>query len=155
MKIHGTLKHRHITICEINLNHRDGIEMKKIVNTFTLISAAATALSAGGSVLPAVEPSSAVPQKEVVVVSDQVKYDGFYLGSAVSYMQMNEAVLASGHALTLAGGYYFNKYFGIEGRYTRTLTDLDIDNGSNLATLSISHKTLPGSKNYISHRPSL
>jgi len=130
----GTLKHRHITICEIILNHRDGIEMKKIIHTLTLVSATATALFAGGEVAPAVEPSSSVPQKEVVVVSDQIKYDGFYLGGALSYMQMNEAVLASGHAITLAGGYYFNKYFGIEGRYTRTLTDLDIDNGSSVVS---------------------
>jgi hypothetical protein len=108
-------------------------KMKKIVNTVALLAVSGTFAMAGGHIrkpIQVLEPVKEIPKKEVVVVTDNVKYDGFYLGGALSYMSMNEAVLSKGYALTLLGGYYFNKYFGIEGRYTRTITDVDIDAGA-------------------------
>ena len=101
--------------------------MKLFVRSAASVAILGNVLMAGGSIAP-VEPEISVPVKEVVVVDD-VKYQGFYLGGALTYMAMNENILASGVALTVSGGYYFNKYVGIEGRYTHTVTDLDIDNG--------------------------
>ena len=110
--------------------------MKKIMNTALFISTASTLLSAGGQIAAPVEPESTIPNKEIVKVSDadNIKYDGFYAGGALSYMQMNEGVLSTAHALTLVGGYYFNKYFGLEGRYTRTITDMDVDSGTKVTS---------------------
>ena len=102
--------------------------MKKIVNSIALLTAASNLLIAGGDIVP-MEPAVSVPEKEIVVINDNVKYDGFYAGAALSHMRMNEAVTASGVALTIMGGYYFNKYFGVEGRYTSTVGDVDVDDG--------------------------
>ena len=110
--------------------------MNKIVNSVAILTVTGTVAFAGGHISSPVEPEAVMPKKEVVVVSDNVKYDGFYAGGALSYMQMNEAVLSSAHALTLVGGYYFNKYFGLEGRYTRSITDMDVDSGANVTTTS-------------------
>lgn len=103
--------------------------MKIIVNAVTLLTIAGSSLFAGGNIALPIEPTVAVPEKEIVVVDDNVKYDGFYGGMALSYLRMNEATELRGHALTLVGGYYFNKYIGLEGRYTRTLTNIDKDSG--------------------------
>ncbi len=112
------------------------MKMNKIVNSVAILAVSGTAAFAGGHISSPVEPEAVMPKKEVVVVSDNVKYDGFYLGGALSHIKMNEAVLSSGYGLTLLGGYYFNKYFGIEGRYTRTLTDVDIDSGATTVSVS-------------------
>lgn len=104
--------------------------MKKLVNTVALVAVASNLAVAGGNFLAPVEPTMAIPQKEIVVVNDNVKYDGLYLGGALSYLRMNEVVESRGHALTLLGGYYLNKYLGLEARYTRTLTDIDEDQGA-------------------------
>ncbi len=102
--------------------------MKKIVNSIALLAVTSNFLIAGGDIAP-MEPTVSVPEKEIVIIDDNVKYNGFYLGGALSHMRMNEAVTASGFALTIMGGYYFNKYIGIEGRYTQTVSDVDVDNG--------------------------
>ena len=104
--------------------------MKKLVNTVALVAVASNLAVAGGNFLAPVEPTMEIPQKEIVVVNDNVKYDGLYLGGALSYLRMNEVVESRGHALTLLGGYYLNKYLGLEARYTRTLTDIDEDQGA-------------------------
>lgn len=104
--------------------------MKKLVNTVALVAVASNLAVAGGNFLAPVEPTMEIPQKEIVVVNDNVKYDGLYLGGALSYLRMNEVVETRGHALTLLGGYYLNKYLGLEARYTRTLTDIDEDQGA-------------------------
>jgi hypothetical protein len=101
--------------------------MKKLVSSIALLAISSNLLIAGGDIAP-IEPEITIPQKEMVVV-DNVQYDGFYVGGALSHVRMNESLLSSGYALTIMGGYYFNKYFGIEGRYTRTLGDVDVDNG--------------------------
>ncbi len=107
--------------------------MKRLIGSASIAVALATnLLMAGGDMHQAaepVEPAVHVPKKDVVVVDD-VKYDGFYAGLAYSYMRMNEALLATGYAATLSAGYYFNKYFGIEARYTRTISDTTFDSGA-------------------------
>jgi opacity protein-like surface antigen len=90
---------------------------------------------AGGNIGSAVEPEVTIPQKEIVVVDDNVKYDGLYAGGAMSYVRFNENNELRGYALTLIGGYYFNKYIGVEARYTRTLTDVDEDSGAILTAV--------------------
>ncbi len=85
---------------------------------------------AGGDFMQPVEPEVSIPEKEIVVVEDNVKYDGFYAGGALSYLRFNENFESRGYALTLIGGYYFNKYLGVEARYTGTPSDIDEDQGS-------------------------
>jgi len=104
--------------------------MKILTSTIAFVGITTNIAIAGGSFLAPVEPTKDVPQKEVIIVNDNVKYDGFYLGGALSYLRMNEIVELRGQALTLLGGYYFNKYLGVEARYTRTLTDIDEDQGA-------------------------
>jgi len=103
--------------------------MKKLISTAALLAIAGNHLMAGGSFIPVVEPVITVPVQEVVMVHDDIKYNGFYVGAAVSNIRMNERVLSGGYAITLMGGYYFNKYFGVEGRFTHILGDADVDNG--------------------------
>jgi len=109
--------------------------MKTLVSTVALLAIASNLAVAGGDLLAPIEPTISIPQKEIVVVNDNVKYDGFYLGGALSYLRMNEVVESRGHALTLLGGYYFSKYIGIEARYTQTLTDIDEDQGRKTITV--------------------
>ncbi len=105
--------------------------MKKITSSIALIAVASNFLIAGGNIL---EPEVSMPEKEVVIIDDNVKYNGFYLGGAVTHMRMNEVVTASGYAFTVLGGYYLNKYVGFEARYSFTFTDLDVDNGPRIVS---------------------
>ncbi|HFQ61837.1 MAG TPA: porin family protein [Epsilonproteobacteria bacterium] len=104
--------------------------MNKLVSTAALLAIVSNFAMAGGDFSTPVEPEVNIPEKEVVVVDDNVKYNGFYAGGAWSYLRMNAIDELRGHALTLVGGYYFNKYIGVEARYTRTLTDPDLDTGA-------------------------
>jgi len=104
--------------------------IKILTSTIAFVGITTNIAMAGGSYLAPVEPTMAVPQKEVIIVNDNIKYDGFYLGGALSNLRMNEVVELRGQALTVLGGYYFNKYVGVEARYTRTLTDIDEDQGA-------------------------
>ena len=103
--------------------------MKTLINTVAFLAMTSNIAIAGGDFLSPLEPTMTIPEKEIIVVNDNVKYDGFYTGGALSYLRMNEAVESRGHALTLLGGYYFSKYIGVEARYTQTLTDIDEDQG--------------------------
>jgi len=103
--------------------------MKTLINTVAFLAMTSNIAIAGGDFLSPLEPTVSIPEKEIIVVNDNVKYDGFYTGGALSYLRMNEAVESRGHALTLLGGYYFSKYIGVEARYTQTLTDIDEDQG--------------------------
>jgi len=104
--------------------------MKKVLSTVALLAITSNSAIAGGDFTAPVEPEVTIPQKEIVVVDDNVKYEGFYLGGALSYLRFNSLFESRGHALTLIGGYYFNKYLGVEGRYTGTPTDIDEDQGA-------------------------
>lgn len=105
--------------------------MNKTLSSITYIAIISNIAMAGGNIA-SVEPEVNIPQKEVVVVDDNVKYSGFYAGGALSYLRQNDIDELRGHALTLIGGYYFNKYIGVEARYTRSITDMDQDNGLNV-----------------------
>ncbi len=103
--------------------------MNKILSTIAFLAITNNLVMAGGDIAMAMEPVITIPEKEIVLVEDNVRYDGFYGGGALSYLRMNADTESRGHALTLLGGYYFNKYLGVEGRYTRTLSDIDEDTG--------------------------
>lgn len=112
--------------------------MKILTSSVACLAISTNILIAGGNSLTPEEPIVAIPEKEVIVVNNDVTYDGFYLGGALSYLRMNEISALSGHAVTLSGGYYFNKYIGIEARYTSTLSNIDEDKGKK--TISANRK---------------
>jgi len=101
--------------------------MKKIVSSIALLTVASNILMAGGDFIEPVEPEINIPIQEIVVIEDEVKYSGFYIGAAANHMRMSEAVSSSGYGVTLIAGYYFNQFVGLETRYMRTLSDLTLD----------------------------
>lgn len=102
--------------------------MKQLVSTVAFIAITTNFSMAGGYIQPKVLEPIEVEQTELVIEED-IQYDGFYVGAGASSMSINEAVTADGYALTFVAGYYFNKYFGIESRYSRTIVDIDVDHG--------------------------
>lgn len=109
--------------------------MNKLVSTVALLAIVTNLSSAGGHIKPPVKVMEPVQVKEAeLIMADDVKYSGAYVGIAGSRMSMNEAVTSSGYALSFVAGYYFNKYFGLEGRYTRTITDVDVDHGAEIVS---------------------
>lgn len=103
--------------------------MKIVLSTIALLALTSNIATAGGNIFEPIEPSTSIPEKQIVIVNDNVAYNGLYAGGAMSYLRLNEAVESRGNSLMLLAGYYFNKYLGIEARYTRTLTDIDEDQG--------------------------
>lgn len=80
---------------------------------------------AGGDISP-VEPYVEVPE-----VKDG-KPGIFHVGLGYSYMNMNvenPEVDLTAHSVLFKGGYNFNEYFGVEGRYTMSVGDMTLDNG--------------------------
>ena len=101
--------------------------MKKIVNSIALLAMTGSLAVAGGDFSEPLEPEVNIPEQEIVVIEDEVKYDGFYVGAGLGNMRMSENVTLNGVSLTLMAGYYFNQYVGVEARYSQTVNDLDID----------------------------
>lgn len=101
--------------------------MKKIVNSIALLAMSGSLAVAGGDFSEPMEPEVNIPEQEIVVIEDEVKYDGFYIGAGLGNMRMSENVTLNGVTLTLMTGYYFNKYVGVEARYSQTINDLDVD----------------------------
>ncbi|MDD2450856.1 outer membrane beta-barrel protein [Sulfurovum sp.] len=112
--------------------------MRTLILSALSVMAMSSSGVAGGSILnvePAVEP---------VIAVEKESGKRFYVGAGYSFMNMNiegsEAINAvayppllgetdlSAHAMTLLAGYDFNRYLAVEGRYTFSLGDLDIDN---------------------------
>ena len=108
--------------------------MKRLVSTMALLAITGNVLVAGGDFLEPVEPEISIPAQEVVVIEDDIKYNGFYAGAGANHMRMSEALTSSGYGITLVGGYYFNQYIGLEARYLKTLSDLDIDSNRPIMT---------------------
>ena len=108
--------------------------MKKIVSSVAILALTGNILMAGGSISP-VEPEMNMPEQDVVMLEDNVKYDGFYVGGAISHMNMSENVSAESYAFTLLAGYYFNKYFGLEARYTQTIGGMDVTPSTSLTSV--------------------
>ena len=105
---------------------------------FTLSVIAALAMStfavAGGDIAP-VEPEVNVP--EVVATPGS-----FYVGAGYSYFDASyDSTDVTAHGMLGLLGYQFNDYFAVEGRYTGTLSDLDVDGMGDLDKL-ITNKAL-------------
>ncbi|MDD3591913.1 MAG: porin family protein [Sulfurovum sp.] len=112
--------------------------MKRFVLSLASVMVMGSLATAGGSIMnvePAIEP---------VIAVEKEKGKRFYVGGGYSFINMNiegsEPINAvaypplygetdiSAHALTLLAGYDFNQYLAVEGRYTLSLGDLDMDN---------------------------
>ena len=112
------------------------------MRTLTLSVLAVMAMSslgvAGGSILnvePAVEPVIAVEEDTgetfyagTGYASMNMNIEGTEPINAVAYPPLSGETDLSTHALTLLAGYHFNHYLAVEGRYTLSLGDLDIEN---------------------------
>ena len=99
-----------------------------------LLAITGNVLIAGGDFMDPIEPVIDIPAQEIVLLEDEVKYSGFYAGTALNHMRMSESITSSGYGITLMSGYYFNQYVGVEARYMRTLFDLDIDSSRPIVT---------------------
>jgi len=104
--------------------------MKKILFSICTVVAISSCAMAGGdmkNVEPAVEPVVAVPE---------VSHNGFYLGLGLSAVSTRDASVSMDFfdgkvgqdrlgELLLIGGYDFNEYIGVEGRYMTSIVDED------------------------------
>jgi opacity protein-like surface antigen len=107
--------------------------MKTIKTSLVSLLMISSLAVAGGDIAP-VEPEINTPE-----VIEDFSSSGFYAGLGYSYILMNNAGAAgdvTGNALTLQAGYNIHKYFAVEGRYTMTLGDLDVDNGPDNGDIS-------------------
>ncbi|MBD3791122.1 MAG: porin family protein [Campylobacterales bacterium] len=110
--------------------------MKKVTLSLVAIISLSTFAVAGGDITP-VEPYVNVPEVKTE------RTGNFHLGLGYSYMNMNvenfnydsldyvgssDADITA-HSVLFKGGYNFNEYFGLEGRYTMSVGDLTLDNG--------------------------
>ena len=105
--------------------------MKRIILSICTVAAMSSLVFAGGSmkdVEPAVEPVVAIP------VADEKP---FYVGVALSAVSTRDASISMDFFdpkdgqdrlgnITFIGGYTFNEYIGVEGRYTTTISDEDL-----------------------------
>jgi hypothetical protein len=110
--------------------------MKKLISTVALLALSSNMLSAGGDFMEPVEPRITIPQKEIVILDENVKYSGFYAGAGANHMRMSEATTSTGYGITIKAGYYFNQYVGIEARYMTTLSDLDVESARPIVSTS-------------------
>ena len=97
--------------------------MKNITMSLIAIISLSSFSVAGGDISP-VEPYVNVPE-----VSDAMP-GKFHIGLGYSYMNMNiddtdEDLTA--HSVLFKGGYNFNEYIGVEGRYTMSVGDITYD----------------------------
>ncbi|HFU77687.1 MAG TPA: porin family protein, partial [Epsilonproteobacteria bacterium] len=90
--------------------------MKKITMSMVSILTFSSMAMAGGDIVP-VEPVVLAPTVEEVLDES-----AFYAGLVVSYMKLHDEFSAeefTANGIMLQAGYQFNRYFAIEGRYTR------------------------------------
>ncbi len=111
--------------------------MKKITLSIAAIMTMSTFAIA--ETYPAYGPDSYKAKHEGGSYAGQeIDYDTnkAYIGLAYSYMNLNGSSLLSGekleidihgNAITLLAGYEINQYLAIEGRYSKTINDLDMD----------------------------
>ncbi len=79
--------------------------------------------------------SGDAPESEIVPIAVEPALTGFYAGLGYSCLQMDidepEAIdIRSMIALSITAGYNFNEYFAIEGRYSVSLGDLEVETGN-------------------------
>jgi opacity protein-like surface antigen len=80
---------------------------------------------AGGDIAPQ-EPEVTMPE----VMAEPISDNYFYAGLGYSYMDMNDDTLdtdITGNAVTFLAGYKFHQYLAVEGRYSLSVSDLDVE----------------------------
>ena len=99
---------------------------KQLLTTTAIALLLLTNLSyAGGDIVPQ-EPEMTIPE----VIDTPVSDNYFYTGLAYSYMDMNNDTLdtdITGNAVTFLAGYKFYQYLAVEGRYSLSISDLDVE----------------------------
>lgn len=101
--------------------------MKKITTSTVALLLLSTFAMAGGDIAATQEPEVTVP-----MMVEESSPTNFYAGLGYSYMTMNDdtaGIDITGNAITVLVGYNFYRHLAIEGRYTTTLGDLNVDNG--------------------------
>ena len=96
--------------------------MKKFTLSMITVMTMGTFAVAGGDIAPVEE---IVEVATPIIVEDD---SNFYVGVAYSYVDAEIDAEQTGNAYTLLAGYNYNKYIAIEGRYTATVGDMDIEN---------------------------
>jgi opacity protein-like surface antigen len=79
--------------------------------------------------------SGEAPESEIVPIVIEPALTGFYAGLGYSCLQMDidepaDIDIRSMTALSITAGYNFNEYFAIEGRYSVSLGDLEVETGN-------------------------
>ena len=91
------------------------------MKNFTLSAVAIIAMStfaiAGGDIEP-------VPMAAPIVED----YSSVYVGLGYSYVTADVDGTEKGNAYSLIAGYNYNQYIAVEGRYIRTIGDMDVSN---------------------------
>jgi len=100
--------------------------MKIKLITTTLYILFSNLAFAGGNI-DLLEPEIAIAENLEQAISENY----FYTGLAYSYMKMNDDTLntdITGNAISILAGYKFYRYLSLEGRYSTTLGDVNVDN---------------------------
>ena len=99
---------------------------KQLLTTTAIALLLLTNLSyAGGDIAPQ-EPEITMPD----VMAEPISDNYFYVGLGYSYMTMDDDTLntdITGNAVTFLAGYKFYQYLALEGRYSLSVSDLDVD----------------------------
>jgi opacity protein-like surface antigen len=101
--------------------------MKKITLSIISVIVLSSSVIAGGNI--------AIPVNVPEVVEPIVNENAFYIGLGLSYMSLRDDLSDeefSATGIMLQTGYQFNKYFAIEGRYTRDVSDVEYDHGNTI-----------------------
>lgn len=97
--------------------------MKKFTLSMITVMAMSTLVIAGG------DTGKMVEEVEAAVVPIIIEDDSsFYVGLAYSYVDAEIDGEQTGNGYSLLAGYNYNKYIAVEGRYTATVGDMDVEN---------------------------
>ncbi len=97
--------------------------MKKFTLSMITVMAISTLVVAGG------DTGKMVKEVEPAVVPIVVEDDSsFYVGAAYSYVDAEVDGEETGNGYSLLAGYNYNKYIAVEGRFTSTVGDMDVEN---------------------------
>jgi opacity protein-like surface antigen len=113
---------------------QEGEGMQKFTLSAVTLMAMSTLAMAGGDVQYAAPAAEVAPvEKKNVYVGLGYSYmniniEGSQQINAVAYPPLLGETDINGNSLTLLAGYNFHRYIAVEGRYTFSVGDLDIDN---------------------------
>ena len=99
--------------------------MKRITLSLISVIVLSSTVSAGGKI--------SIPESIPTVVEPLIDESAFYVGLGVSNMNLHDDFTDeefSATGIMLQVGYQINKYFAVEGRYTRNIGDVEYDHGN-------------------------